>query len=106
MNDGFQHAESFAYQPKKRALSACLWTNCYAGNATVFAGAKPGTFTVMGRLLPAAHPGNEPVVVTLTIKTANASNKAEPLDTLDKDAACFTAVWGYGSEGLAVDMGK
>jgi hypothetical protein len=106
MNDGFQHAESFAYQPKKRELSACLWTNCYAGDATVFAGAKPGTFTVMGRLLPAAHPGNEPVIVTLTIKTGNTSNKAEPLDTLDKDAARFTAVWGYGSEGLAVDMGK
>lgn len=103
MNDGFQHAESFAYQPKKRRLSACLWTNCYAGTATVFAGAKPGTFTVMGRLLPAAHPGNESVIVTLTIKTGNTSNKAEPLD---KDAARFTAVWDYGSEGLAIEMGK
>lgn len=106
VNDSFQHAESFAYQPKKRELSACLWTNCYAGSATVFSGAKPGTFTAVGRLMPMAHPGNEPVIVTLNIKTGNTSNKAEPLDTLEKDAARFTAVWGYGSEGLAMDMGK
>jgi hypothetical protein len=69
----------------------------------VFADAKPGTFTVMGRLLPAAHPGNEPVIVTLTIKTGNSSNRTEPLDG---NAAGFTAVWGYGSEGLAIEMGK
>jgi hypothetical protein len=103
MNNGFQHAESFAYRPENRELAACLWTNCYAGSATVFAGAKPGTFTVMGRLLPSAHLGNEPVIVTLTIKTGNTSNKTEPLDG---DATGFTAVWGYGSEGLALEMGK
>jgi len=33
----------------------------------------------------------------------NTSNKADPLD---KDAARFTAVWGYGSEGMALEMGK
>jgi hypothetical protein len=103
MNNGFQHAESFAYQPQKRQLSACLWTNCYEGSATVFADAKPGTFTAMGRLPPVAHPGNEPVIVTLTIKTGNTSKKAEPLAG---DAVRFTAVWGYESEGLAIEMGK
>ncbi len=56
-------------------------------------------FTVVGRLLP-VRPGNEPVIVTLTIKTPL---KAEPAD--DEDAS-FTAAWGYGGEGLALEIGK
>jgi hypothetical protein len=102
MNNGFQRAESFAYRPIKRELAACLWTNCYAGSATVFADTATGTFTAIGRLTPAAHPGNEPIIVTLTIKT-NTSNKAK---ALDEEAVGFTAVWGYGSEGLTLEMGK
>lgn len=103
MNNGFQHAESFVYRPKKRKLSACLWTNCYVGSATVFTDTVRGTFTAIGRLTPEAHPGNEPLIVTLTIRTGNTSNKAE---ALDEDAVRFTAVWGYGSEGLALEMGQ
>ena len=100
MNNGFQHAELFAYGPEKRELSACLWTNCYAGSATVFTDAASRTFTAIGRLEPTAHPGNEPVIVTLTIETPRKGELAEG------DATRFTAVWGYGSEGLALDMGR
>ena len=100
MNNGFQHAELFAYRPKKRELSVCLWTNCYAGSATVFTDTASGTFTAIGRLEPTAHPGNEPVIVTLTIETPRKGELAEG------DATRFTAVWGYGSEGLALDMGR
>src|SRR5512146_2346914 len=32
----FQHAESFSYNPGTRTISACLWSNCYKGGATVF----------------------------------------------------------------------
>ena len=46
------------------------------------------------------RPGNEPVIVTLTIKTPL---KAEPATEED---ASFIAAWGYGGEGLALDLGK
>jgi hypothetical protein len=52
--------------------------------------------------MPVAHPGNEPIIVSLTIK---ASNKAKPVP-VEGEAARFTAVWGYGSEGLALEMGQ
>jgi hypothetical protein len=98
-DSGFRQAESFVYNPETGELSACLWTNCYAGSATVFAATNMDTFTVVGRLLP-VRPGNEPVIVTLTIKT--------PLETEPRgnEEAGFTAAWGYGGEGLALDMGN
>ncbi|PTR16010.1 hypothetical protein C8R31_10224 [Nitrosospira sp. Nsp2] len=102
MNNDFSHAESFTYRPENHELAACLWTNCYAGNATVFANTATGTFTAIGPLMPVAHPGNEPIIVSLTIK---ASNKAKPVPG-EGEAARFIAVWGYGSEGLALEMGQ
>ena len=57
---GFPQAESFVYNPETGELSACLWTNCYAGSATVFAATNMDTFAVVGRLLP-VRAGNEPV---------------------------------------------
>jgi hypothetical protein len=98
-DSGFQQAESFVYNQETGELSACLWTNCYLGSATVFAATNTDTFTVIGRLLP-VRPGNQPVIVTLTIKTPL---KTEP--QRDEEAG-FTAAWGYGGEGLALDMGK
>jgi hypothetical protein len=98
-DSGFQQAESFVYNPETGELSACLWTNCYAGSATVFAATNMDTFAVVGRLLP-VRAGNEPVIVTLTIKTPP---ETEPQG--DEEAG-FTAAWGYGGEGLALDMGK
>lgn len=90
----FQHAEWFAYSTTTGELSACLWTNCYAAKATVFRDPASGDLTVMGKLIPTAHPGNEPIIVSLTIGTGN------------NDTANFTAVWGYRNEGLTFDMGK
>ena len=46
-DSGFQQAESFVYSPETGQLSACLWTNCYAGSATVFAGTATDTFTAV-----------------------------------------------------------
>ena len=102
-DSGFQQAESFVYSPETGQLSACLWTNCYAGSATVFVGTATDTFTaaftVVGQLLP-VPPGNEPVIVTLTIKTPLKAEQA------DDEHASFTAAWGYGGEGLALDIGE
>ncbi|MEO8991496.1 MAG: hypothetical protein ABI284_08400 [Nitrosospira sp.] len=91
----FQHAEWFAYSTATGELSACLWTNCYAAKATVFRDTASGDLTAMGRLIPTAHPGNEPIIVSLTIATGN-----------DDDIGSFTAVWGYRNEGLTFDIGK
>ena len=99
----FQQSELFAYNTKTNELSACLWTNCYAASATVFEDTSAGTVTAIGRLTPSAHPGNEPIIVSLTIDT----NDAGPIsDTLSKKTGNFTAVWGYGGKGLVVDMGR
>ncbi len=100
ISGGFQHAESFVYNTKTSELSACLWTNCYGATAAVFKDAAAGTLTAIGKLKPAAHPGNEPVIVSLTIRSN--SNR----DTTGKEASDFTAIWGYGGKGLTLDMGK
>lgn len=100
ISGGFQHAESFAYNIKTGELSACLWTNCYAATAAAVSDAAAGTLTATGKLIPAAHPGNEPVIVSLTIR----SNSHHA--TTNKEAGDFTAVWGYGGKGLTLDMGK
>lgn len=108
MTDGFQHAESFVYNTKTGLLSACLWTNCYAAKAAVFDGAASattGTLTAIGKLMPTAHPGNQPVIVSLTVDTGGAGEPGHR-DTTDKNAGEFTAVWGYGSYGLTLDMGQ
>ncbi|SEO59764.1 hypothetical protein SAMN05216316_0579 [Nitrosovibrio sp. Nv6] len=91
----FQHAESFAYSAQTGEISACLWTNCYADKATVFRDPTARTLTVIGRLIPTAHPGNEPIIVSLTIDNSKTD-----------DTHNFTAIWGYRSEGLTLDMGK
>jgi hypothetical protein len=91
----FQQAESFAYNTKTDVLSACLWTNCYADRATVFTDATSGTLTIIASLIPAAHPGNEPILVSLTIDTRDTYATPD-----------FTAVWGYRGKGLTFDMGK
>jgi hypothetical protein len=91
----FQHAESFAYSTKTGEISACLWTNCYTDKGTVFRDTASGSLTVVGRLIPAAHPGNEPIIVSLTMETSGSH------DTRD-----FTAIWGYRGDRLTFDMGK
>jgi hypothetical protein len=46
--------------------------------------------TAIGKLSPSAHPGNEPITVSITID----------------EKGNFTSIWGYDSEGLTFDMGK
>jgi hypothetical protein len=111
----FQDAESFVYSTRSGEISACLWTNCYAGAATLFKDASSGTMTAMARLMPAAHPGNDPVTVSVTIDDIsirgggavakkNGSDKSE--DRYERDESPFTAIWGYGSNRLTFDMGR
>ncbi len=99
----FQQAESFAYDVETSQLSACLWTNCYAARATVLKDIASGTITAIGRLMPSAHPGNEPIIVSLTIGTAERRHNG---DATAKKTADFTAIWGYGGKGLTFDMGR
>jgi len=98
ITSGFQQAESFAYNTKTDELSACPWTNCYAAKAIVFKDTTFGTFTAVGRLMPSAHPGNEPIVVSLTIDVADTGAAS---DAGTKRTSGFTAVWGYGKQGTS-----
>lgn len=100
ITDGFQHAESFAYNTKTSELSACLWTNCYAATVAILKNAVAGTIMATGKLKPTAHPGSEPVIVSLTIQSH------DDRDITGKKAGDFNAVWGYGDKGLTLDMGK
>jgi len=93
----FQHAESFSYNAATRTISACLWTNCYKGRAAVFKDTSSRSLTAIGKLMPSAHPGNKPIIISLTIDT-------NPKNT--KSGSGFTAIWGYGSDWLTFDMGK
>lgn len=85
----FQHAESFGFDRKTRRLSACLWTSCYQGKATLLKGKAAGALTAVGKLEPDAPGGTEPLVFSLTIDSGNQ----------------FTAVWGYAGKSLTFDMG-
>jgi hypothetical protein len=93
----FQHAESFSYNPITRMISACLWTNCYKGGATVFKDKPSRSLTAIAKLMPSAHPGNKPIIISLTIDTSSKNIKS---------GSGFTAIWGYGSDWLTFDMGK
>ncbi len=97
VTDNFQSAEYFGYNPSTRKLTACLWTNCYAGTATVFKARSAGTLTAIATLTPTAHRGNKPIIVSLTMETRGKTVKS---------GGSFTAIWGYGSEWLTFDMGK
>ncbi len=55
------------------------------------------SLTAIGKLMPSAHPGNKPIIISLTIDT-------NPKNT--KSGSGFTAIWGYGSDWLTFDMGK
>jgi hypothetical protein len=107
----FLDAESFTYNAQSGEISACLWTNCYAGAAMLFRDASSGTITAIARLQPAAHPGNEPVTVSLTLNDngieggGGAGEKDKREKGKEGEESPFTAVWGYGSDRLTFDMG-
>lgn len=89
--ENFQHAESFSYNERTGRLSACLWTNCYAGNAKVFRDAAEGTTVAIGRLRPLNKSlGYKPILVSLTYDSAGH----------------FNAIWQYGSQSATFDLGK
>jgi hypothetical protein len=105
----FLDVETFTYSTRSGEISACLWTNCYAGAATLFRDASSGTITAIARLQPAAHPGNEPVTVSLTLNDngMEGRNAATERDKGEgREESPFTAVWGYGSDRLTFDMGR
>lgn len=111
----FQDAESFTYNSRSGEISACLWTNCYAGAATLFRDVSSGAMTAIARLKPSAHPGNEPVILSLTMDdvgmesrgAAAKKDKSEQKDEgEEREESPFTAVWGYGSSRLTFDMGR
>lgn len=89
--EGFQHAESFTYDPGSRVLSACLWTNCYSAKARRFESAAGKETTIVGLLPAEGRPKHyPPVLVSLTID-ANRN---------------FVAVWQYTGQGLTFDQGR
>jgi hypothetical protein len=114
----FQDVESFTYNSRSGEISACLWTNCYAGIATLFRDASSGTITAIARLKPSAHQGNEPITLSLTMndgsiegrsvaaKKDESGEKDEGEKREKREESPFTAVWGYGSSRLTFDMGR
>jgi hypothetical protein len=114
----FQDVESFTYNSRSGEISACLWTNCYAGIATLFRDASSGTMTAIARLKPSAHQGNESITLSLTMndgsmegrgvaaKKDESGEKDEGEKREKREESPFTAVWGYGSSRLTFDMGR
>lgn len=108
---GFQDVESFIYDTRTGKISACLWTNCYSGAVTLFKDAASGTTTAIARLKPTAHPGNEPITVSLTVDDAGMEGRGDAKEDENRKGnggseSRFTAVWGYGSDRLTFDMGR
>lgn len=88
VTEGFQHAESFAWDDRTGKLSACLWSRCYQGSARPRRDAS-GALSLAASL--ASEPaGLQPLQLSLTI---GADGK-------------FTAVWEHRSDGLVFDIGR
>ena len=88
VSEGFQHAESFAWNDKAGLLSACLWSRCYQGSVRPLRD-RSGAVTLSGSL--ASEPaGLPPLYLSLTIA---ADGK-------------FTAVWEQRGDGLVFDIGR
>ena len=87
--EGFQHAESFGFDTTTRQLSACLWTTCFSGSATVYPGGRGGAATAIGFLPDEQGAEKPPLLLSLTI---DASRR-------------FVAVWQYDGAGLTFDQG-
>ena len=87
------------YNPETGELSACLWTNCYAGSATVFAATNMDTFVQsLGGCCPFVLETNLSLLPSRSKLPSRLSRRV-------MQEARFAA-WGYGGEGLALDMGK
>jgi len=80
----FEHAESFAYDARAGRLSACLWSDCYDGDALRLREAGP--LVVTGRLY-----GREGRDVVLSL-------------AIDGDGR-FTAAWDLSGRGATLDTG-
>jgi len=87
VTEGFQHAESFAWDDRTGRLTACLWSRCYQGTPKPLRDPS-GAVTLAGPLA-AEPPGNPPLFVSLTL---GADGK-------------FTAVWEQRGDGLVFDIG-
>lgn len=83
--DAFRHAESFSFDGAGPVLAACLWTDCYEGDAHLVQDADP--VIASGRLLGRA---GHPVDLTLAI---------------DADGR-FTAVWQLSGSGATISGGR
>lgn len=91
VTENFQHAEFFTYNDKTTLLSACLWTNCYAGKAKVFRDKVAGTTLAVTKLRPLnGKRGYSPIIASLTYDAKGN----------------FNAVWQYGSQSTTFDLGK
>lgn len=88
VTEGFQHAESFAWDDRTGRLTACLWSRCYQGTPRPLRD-PTGAVTLAGSLT-AEPPGNPPLFVSVTL---GADGK-------------FTAVWEQRGDGLVFDIGS
>jgi hypothetical protein len=88
VTEGFQHAESFAWDDRTGRLTACLWSRCYQGTPKPLRDPS-GAVTLAGPLA-AEPPGSPPLFVSLT---------------MGQDGK-FTAVWEQRSDGLVFDIGR
>lgn len=88
--EGFQHAESFAYDSASGILSACLWTSCYSAAAKVYGPSPDGETTIIGELID-ENPSSQapPRLVSLTIDAKRN----------------FVAIWQYAGLGPTFDQG-
>ncbi len=88
--EGFQHAQTFAYDTASGLLSACLWTNCYSAKSTVLPAHEGTETTFIGKLVAEHQPDlYPPLLVSLTV---------------DKHGN-FVAVWQYTGQGLTFVQG-
>ena len=86
ITEDFRHAEVFLLDTGNKTLTACLWTACFEGQATIFP--QESGLTAIGNLLRDVGDA-ETRLVSISVD----------------DDRRFTAIWNHGGGSTKLDMG-
>lgn len=87
--EGFARAERYVFEPRRQRLTACLWSQCFSGAASVSTAAD-GEARAAARLRGEGPASAESLTLTFTLRPDGG----------------FSAAYSTGGAGLAVAFGR
>ena len=87
--EGFTRAERYVFEPRRQRLTACLWSTCFSGAASIST-APDGEARAAARLRGEGPASAESLTLTFTLRPDGG----------------FSAAYATGGTGLAVAFGR